>query len=130
MKKYFLALTLFVLATTPVFAQQENVETRAMRDEMQRSMKDLHLESQELPYYISYKIVDSNRQVAHASLGALTSSGESHTRVLTVTVRVGSYDLDNTNFSGGIGVGAMFIVFSTCLMVSRYLGTLSVRHLL
>jgi predicted Zn-dependent protease len=103
MKKYFLALTLFVLATTPVFAQQENVETRAMRDEMQRSMKDLHLESQELPYYISYKIVDSNRQVAHASLGALTSSGESHARVLTVTVRVGDYDFDNSNFSGGIG---------------------------
>jgi predicted Zn-dependent protease len=110
MKKLFLALTLFVLATTPVFAQQENVETRAMRDEMQRSMKDLHLESQELPYYISYKIVDSNRQIAHASLGALTSSGETHARVLTVTVRVGSYDQDNSNFTGGIGGMAELLV--------------------
>lgn len=110
MKKLFLALTLFILATTPLFAQQENVETRAMRDEMQRSMKDLHLESQELPYYISYKIVDSNRQIAHASLGALTSSGESHARVLTVTVRVGSYDQDNSNFNGGIGGMAELLV--------------------
>jgi predicted Zn-dependent protease len=110
MKKLFLALTLFVLATTPVFAQQENVETRAMRDEMQRSMKELHLESINRPYYISYKIVDSNRQIAHASLGALTSSGESHTRALTVTVRVGDYDLDNTNFSGGIGGMAELLV--------------------
>jgi predicted Zn-dependent protease len=110
MKKLFLALTLFVLATTPVFAQQENVETRAMRDEMQRSMKDLHLESQELPYYISYKIVDSNRQIAHASLGALTSSSETHARVLTVTVRVGSYDQDNSNFNGGIGGMAELLV--------------------
>jgi predicted Zn-dependent protease len=110
MKKLFLALTLFVLATTPVFAQQENVETRAMRDEMQRSMKELHLESQELPYYISYKIVDSNRQIAHASLGALTSSGESHTRALTVTVRVGDYAFDSSNFSGGIGGMAELLV--------------------
>jgi predicted Zn-dependent protease len=110
MKKLFLALTLFVLATTPLFAQQENVETRAMRDEMQRSMKDLHLESQELPYYISYKIVDSNRQIAHASLGALTSSSETHARVLTVTVRVGSYDQDNSNFNGGIGGMAELLV--------------------
>jgi predicted Zn-dependent protease len=82
------------------------VEARAMKDEMQRSMKELHLEAKDGPYYIAYKIVDSDRKDAHASLGSLTSSGETRNRVLSVTVRVGSYDLDNSNFSGG-GLGAI-----------------------
>jgi predicted Zn-dependent protease len=103
MKKQVIALTLFVLASAPLVAQQDDVESRAMRDEMQRSMKDLRLESMERPYYIAYKIVDSDRMVAHASLGSLTSSGESRSRTLSVTVRVGGYDLDNSNFAGGIG---------------------------
>jgi predicted Zn-dependent protease len=77
-----------------------------MKDEMQRSMKELHLEAKDGPYYIAYKIVDSDRKEAHASLGSLTSSGETRNRVLSVTVRVGSYDLDNSNFSGG-GLGAI-----------------------
>jgi predicted Zn-dependent protease len=64
----------------------------------------------ECPYYIAYKIVDSDRMVAHASLGSLTSSGESRNRSLSVTVRVGSYDLDNSNFIGGIGGMAELIV--------------------
>jgi predicted Zn-dependent protease len=100
-----LALSLFVFATAPMFAQQtqSDVIARAMQDEMQRSMKELHIEGQERPYFISYKIVDRNRIEAHASLGALTSSGESHNRYLTVTVRVGGYDLDNSNYNGGIG---------------------------
>ncbi|MGA2437969.1 MAG: metallopeptidase TldD-related protein [Acidobacteriaceae bacterium] len=110
MKKQVIALTLFVLASAPLVAQQDDVESRAMRDEMQRSMKDLRLESMECPYYIAYKIVDSDRMVAHASLGSLTSSGESRNRSLSVTVRVGSYDLDNSNFIGGIGGMAELIV--------------------
>lgn len=99
------ALSLFAFAAVPVFAQQNqnDVVARAMQDEMQRSMNDLHLEGQERPYFISYKIVDRNSMEADASLGALTSSGESHNRYLTVTVRVGGYDMDNSNYNSGIG---------------------------
>lgn len=105
MKKQILALAIFALVTVPVFAQQNqnDIVARAMQDEMKRSMAELQIEAQERPYFISYKIVDRKIMVAHASFGALTSSGETHNRFLAVTVRVGGYDLDNSNFSGGIG---------------------------
>jgi len=103
------ALSLILAATPLLHAQQDDVETRAMRDEMQRSMKDLHLESTDLPYYIAYKITDANRKQAQASFGSLTSSSETRNRALTVTVRVGSYDFDSSNFSGGTGSMALLL---------------------
>jgi predicted Zn-dependent protease len=106
------ALAALALATLPLAAQQSDVEARAMKDEMERSMKHLHLESAEGPYFIAYKIVDAERKDARASLGSLTSSGETQSRVLSVTVRVGSYDFDNSNFSGG-GLGAMETLLSS-----------------
>ena len=106
MKRQLLSIGLMAVTSLPLCAQQDDVEARAMKDEMQRSMKDLHLESKDGPYYIAYKIVDSDRKEAHASLGSLTSSGEIRNRVLSVTVRVGNYDFDNSNFSGG-GLGAI-----------------------
>jgi len=96
MKKLILTALLIVCAA-PGLRAQDDVESRAMRDEMKRSMKDLQLTGQEKPYYVAYKIVDSNRMEAQASFGALTSSAETRTRVLSVTVRVGSYDFDNSN---------------------------------
>jgi len=108
MKRQLLTLGLLVLASLPLRAQQDDVETRAMRDEMQRSMKQLHLEAMDGPYYIAYKIVDSDRKEAAASFGSLTSSGETRSRVLSVSVHVGSYDLDNSNASGaGGGLAAL-----------------------
>lgn len=106
MKRQLLSAGLLVLASIPLYAQQDDVEARAMKDEMQRSMKDMHLEAKDGPYYIAYKIVDSDRKEAHASLGSLTSSGETRNRVLSVTVRVGNYDFDNSKFNGG-GLGAI-----------------------
>jgi predicted Zn-dependent protease len=95
MTRQILAVAAFLLASAPIHAQQDNVETRAMKDEMQRSLKELHLESMDRPYYVAYRIVDSQRKEAVASLGALLISAESQTRILTVTVRVGSYDADS-----------------------------------
>ena len=98
-------------------AQQSDVEARAMKDEMQRSMKDLHLESTDGPYFIAYKIVDSERKEAHASFGSLTSSGEARSRVLSVTVRVGSYEFDNTNRSGAGGLGAIEVLLLSLIHI-------------
>lgn len=97
------AISLFILLSAPLRAQQNDVESRAMRDEMQRSMKQLHLDSADSPqppYYIAYKITDTDRKEAQAAFGSLTSSGETRSRVLSVTVRVGSYDVDNSNRAG------------------------------
>jgi len=98
-RKLSFFLTIALVAAPALHAQHDDVETRAMRDEMQRSMKDLRLESADRPYFISYKIVDVDRKEAQASFGALTSSAEPRNRILSVTVRVGDYDFDNTNFT-------------------------------
>ena len=87
-------------ATARLHAQPDDVVIRAMRDEMKRSAQ-LHIASTDAPYYVQYKIVDTRSLEAHGSLGALVSSGETRTRLLTVSVRVGNYDLDSSNFSGG-----------------------------
>ncbi|MDR3773912.1 MAG: metallopeptidase TldD-related protein [Terracidiphilus sp.] len=113
MKKLSLALALFGLTTVSAFAQQKqnDIVARAMQDEMKRSMDELHIEAQERPYFISYKIVDRKSMSAHASLGGLTWSGETHNRTLTVTVRVGGYEYDSGNFNGG--PGGILELFST-----------------
>ena len=69
-----------------------------MRDEMQRSMKELQIESMDRPYYIAYKIVDkqSVRSACPASARSVEAARRA-TALLTVTVRVGSYEFDNSN---------------------------------
>jgi predicted Zn-dependent protease len=97
MKKKLLMCALLLVPVT--MRAQDDVETRAMRDEMKRSMQDLHLEGMDPPYFISYKIIDIEKKDAQASLGSLTSSSESRSRSLMVSVRVGSYDSDNSGFT-------------------------------
>jgi hypothetical protein len=86
-----------VLTASASAQQPADVETRAMRDEMQRSMKELRLQGADGPYFIAYKIVDSDRSTAEASFGSLLGSKQAHSRTLSVSVRVGSYELDNSN---------------------------------
>jgi len=82
----------------------------AMHTELDRSIDKL--KAQDPPaYYISYTVTDTTRMEVSGSNGALLSSGENHNRWLEVSVRTGSYDLDNThrigpgrdNQSGGPG---------------------------
>jgi predicted Zn-dependent protease len=54
------------------------------------------LQKQEVPaYYISYRVDEVTTCTVSASFGALTLSNQSSTRRLTVTLRVGSPELDN-----------------------------------
>jgi hypothetical protein len=76
----------------------DDVVMKAMQDEMQRSMKELRLEGLDRPYFLSFQVDESTVTHASASFGSLLSSGVDLRRWLTVEVRVGSYDLDNTNF--------------------------------
>jgi predicted Zn-dependent protease len=105
-----LAVYLLLVGTT-VFAQ-DDVILRAMRDELDRSMKKLKLENLDGPYFIAYRILERSSVNASATAGSLLGSGESRSRMLTVEVRVGSPALDNTNFLslpvGPSGVARMF----------------------
>lgn len=86
-----------LLAPCTLAAEGDTV-MKAMRDEMQRSMKELRLEELERPYFVSYAVEESAVTHASASFGGLLASGVDRQRWLTVEVRVGDYDLDNTNF--------------------------------
>jgi PmbA/TldA metallopeptidase C-terminal domain len=100
-----------LLAGTTLFAQ-DDVILRAMRDELDRSMKKLKLENLEGPYFIAYRIQERSGIHASATAGSLLGSGESRNRMLTVEMRVGGPALDNTNFLslpfGPSGVTRMF----------------------
>jgi predicted Zn-dependent protease len=76
----------------------DDVVMKAMRDELDRSMKQLQLEQLEKPYFVSYHVQDRTSLDTSATFGALLSGGLARARYLTVQVRVGSYQSDNSNF--------------------------------
>ena len=69
---------------------------KAMRDEMARASK-LSLAGFGAPYYLEYSLDDGESISASASLGGLIAKGTNRIRFPRTQVRVGSYELDNTN---------------------------------
>jgi TldD protein len=82
----------------------DDVIFKAINDELKRSMS-LRLEDLDTPYFIQYEVTDSATHRVSAAYGALLSSDENRSRVLQSQVRVGSYNLDNSNVGGGPGGG-------------------------
>lgn len=74
------------------------VVMQAMRDELARSVDVLQMDRLEKPYFLSYRIDDVVSSQAAANFGALADKSTSRNRLLSIEVRVGSPDLDNTNF--------------------------------
>ena len=79
----------------------------AMHDEVNRSVR-LKLPDLEQPYFVEYLLDESDGFSASASLGGLLSRSRYHVRLPDVTVRVGDYKFDNTNFAGGGGGGSRY----------------------
>jgi len=98
MKNPICMLIICGLAASLSCAAQDDVVMKAMRDELDRSMKQLRLENLDKPYFISYRVDEVKDSRIAATLGSLTSDQQSHTRMLAVEVRVGGYQFDNTNF--------------------------------
>jgi len=80
-------------------SKQNDVVLRALEDELKRSMA-LRLEDLDQPYFIQYAVDDTTFNRISAAYGALLSSDQTRSRDLQSHVRVGSYDLDNSNFTG------------------------------
>lgn len=102
-----LLATLLGATHDPLLAQREALQ-RAMRDELARSLQGLHLDTMPRPYFVAYRIDESDEITVAATRGSVLHSDHSRGRVLTVEVRVGDYSFDNTNFfampSGGEGM--------------------------
>ncbi len=77
----------------------------AMEAELQRSMQHLRLPDAEKPYYIEYTLHAGKTYSITAEYGALREVDSNAYATLTVGVRVGSYQFDNTNF---VDVGLQF----------------------
>jgi len=67
-----------------------------MKAELDRSMQTLGTLDPPA-YYIGYTLTDSQRATVSGSNGALLQSEENRNRWLEVSVRTGSYDLDDTH---------------------------------
>ena len=70
----------------------------AIASEMDRATKSLKIDGVPGPYHISYKVTEVQVNDAAASLGYTTSKKERHFVNLEARVRVGSTQLDNSNF--------------------------------
>jgi predicted Zn-dependent protease len=78
-----------------------DVVLRALVDELERGKVGLMLEDLARPYFLEYALVDQTSVSISAVLGAVTNRSEDRSRRLRTDLRVGSYELDNTNFRGG-----------------------------
>ena len=71
--------------------------SRAMGDELARSMKDLKLGDSPAPYYLAYALSDVSQATVSATFGAVTGLGAYRGRTIRTDVRVGDHDFDNGN---------------------------------
>ena len=104
-------LLLFTGATLAAQIPDDDVILRAMRDELDRSrqLRVVAGGGDDVPYFISYSLSDSENFQVNASLGATLSIGHSHSRTPVIEVRVGGYDFDNTgHVYSGIYTGSRF----------------------
>ena len=85
-----------LLAATPEDSPKPSPLLGAMRAELDRSMTTLGALDPPA-YYIGYTLTDSQRATVSGSNGALLQSDENRSRWLEISVRTGSYDLDNTH---------------------------------
>lgn len=92
-----LAVTLFLSSAAATPAIMEAAEL-----ELERAMS-LQLPDQLPPYLISMEIVDSHIATTISSFGGTLSGAARPLRSLRTEVRVGDYQLDNSNFSASFG---------------------------
>ena len=74
---------------------------KAMQDELRRSMTQLKMGALEKPYYLEYYLEDGRHWNISASLGAIVQNDSWHARPYGVRLRVGDYELDNSNYDSG-----------------------------
>src|SRR5712692_11266367 len=112
----FLSLAITILLAAPTVAlpapqkgakperAAKSAIVSAMEQELERSLAALRSADQPA-YFINYTLTEQQRAEVQGSNGALLSSQETRTRWLETSVRVGSYDLDNTRKVGGRDAG-------------------------
>jgi len=89
-------------SSNPQISPPPDAVLRAMTDEMSRAVKELHLENLPRPYYMDQTVVESDTFSGIAVFGGLARARRQQSRSQILTVRVGDYQFDNTNFPSGL----------------------------
>jgi hypothetical protein len=98
MRSKLLAAAFLLLIATLAFGQ-DDVAMRAMKDELARSVAQLQLQKMDKPYFLAYRMDEINQSTISAMLGSLTAEEPLRRRLIGVEVRVGDYNLDNSNYA-------------------------------
>lgn len=104
-KKIFLTLAISVAGTAAFnfcLGQSPDIIKRAMRDELNRSMKELSYQDYQKPFFISYTLKDSKAFTAMAMLGALARSSDLPSKQTSVRVLVGGYDFNDESLDDNL----------------------------
>lgn len=96
MRLRFCSCFIFLLLCLSASAQSIDPVLETMKGELHRSYEFLK-KSPVPPYFISYQLTDNHAISVASSFGSLTQSSDSHTRLLDLDLRVGSYQVDNTH---------------------------------
>ena len=83
------------LAVAAVAAAQPSFLLDTLSEELNRNYAVLKQKGEPAPYFISYEVTEQEFHGISATLGAIESDNDGKSRVLDVTVRVGSPKLDN-----------------------------------
>jgi predicted Zn-dependent protease len=102
MRRLLLAMFAAALAASAADAPAPDAVLAAMRDEVLRASK-ITVANLDAPYFIQYVIDQGDAFTVSASLGGLLSRHREHIRQPDISVRVGDYKFDNTNFAGRVG---------------------------
>ena len=99
----FIAVSVALVGTASALAQGKGTADpmlAAMQAELTREQASLLLPGMQRPYFMEYRLDDIARYEAVANYGALTREEDVHQTVVRVTVRVGSYEHDNSSAKG------------------------------
>ncbi len=89
-------------ASSPAEVSAEgDIVIKAMRDELDRSMKNLKLPNKPAPYFISYRASDETKYSLAFSNGSPIYDWRDDQRTISADVRVGDYKFDNTSDVAG-----------------------------
>ncbi len=101
----FIVPTIFLALFVGGQDSDSDVLVQALQDEMQRTLSELKAEDEDSGeiYFVSYRVFDTEYVSNNYELGARVSTRRGGDRILQVDLRIGSYDVDQTNFAGGRG---------------------------
>ncbi|MEL7147471.1 MAG: hypothetical protein AAFO69_13945, partial [Bacteroidota bacterium] len=125
-KIFVLTIYTLMLAGGHGYAQQltesDSVIMTALKDELQNNMDNLREESYDKPFFIGYRVSDMSLKLASASFGALVSSKSTVSRDWNSRVMVGSYELNDENFTDSFEGNNNDIYFENVPLGADYWG--------